>query len=198
MHHAHRRVLVADRDEASRMEISDLCGRMGLAATAVASGAEALAGVRRDGPALVVMDSDLADPSAYEVCRELREQFGETLPIVFVSSTRTAPHDEIAGLLLGADDYFNKPVERDRFLARVRRLLARSPTAAARWALTPREHEILSLLVDGRRPSEIAERLCITPKTAATHIDHILAKLGAHSQAQAVAFAIRDSVLTVR
>lgn len=195
---AHRRVLVADRDEVSRAEIFDLCRQMGLAATAVASGAEVLAAVRRESPLLIVMDSDIPDPSAYAVCRELREQFGETLPIVFVSSTRTAPHDEIAGLLLGADDYFSKPVARDRFVARVRRLLARSATPVARPDLTPREREILSLLVDGRRPSEIAQRLCITRKTAATHIDHILAKLGAHSQAQAVAFAVRDRVLTIR
>jgi DNA-binding NarL/FixJ family response regulator len=190
--------VVADCDGVSRAEISGLCGQLGLAVSAVATGAEALLEARSEAPALVVIDSDLTDPSGYEVCRELRDQFGETLPIVFVSSTRTAPHDEIAGLLLGADDYFNKPLQHDRFLARVRRLLARSPSPVRRSNLTPRECEILSLLVEGRRPLEIADRLCITRKTAATHIDHILAKLGAHSQAQAVAFAIRDSILTVR
>jgi DNA-binding NarL/FixJ family response regulator len=64
--------------------------------------------------------------------------------------------------------------------------------------LTKREQDVLGLLVDGRRLPEIAEALCITRKTAATHIEHILSKLGAHSQAQAVAFAMRDKVLPVR
>jgi DNA-binding NarL/FixJ family response regulator len=166
-----------------------------LATVAASSGVEALAAVRGELPALVVIDVELVDPSGYEVCRELRERFGETLSIAFISATRTEPADEVAGILLGADDYFPKPLESDLFLARVRRLVARFPAPTLRPALTSREREVLALLVEGRRPSEIADTLCITRKTAATHIDHILSKLGAHSQAQAVAFAVRDGVL---
>lgn len=190
-------MLVADGDAAGRATVSGLLGRIGLKAVATSSGTEALAAVRGDLPALVVIDVELADPSGYEVCRELRERFGEKLSIVFISATRTESSDEIAGLLLGADDYFPKPLEADRFLARVRRLIAVS-APAQRSSLTPREREVLALLVDGRRPSEIAQILCITRKTATTHIDHILPKLGAHSQAQAVAFAIRDGVFATR
>ena len=189
-----RWVLVADEDANTRAVISRLVGRIGLPTTAAGSGEEALAVARDDIPALVVIDVELTDPSAYEVCRELREAYGETLPIVFISRNRTAANDEVAGLLLGADDYFTKPLHGDRFLARVRRLLARSPAPTTRSALTPREEEVLGLLVEGRRTPDIAEFLCITPKTASTHIDHILSKLGAHSQAQAVAFALRDNI----
>ena len=60
--------------------------------------------------------------------------------------------------------------------------------------LTPREREVLALLAEGHRPGEIAEELCITRKTTATHIEHILGKLGAHSQAQAVAIALREGL----
>lgn len=189
-------MLIADRDATSRSLISRLAGQLGFRSVAVETGEEALAAAQSDVPALVVIDVEIAHPSGYELCRELREQIGETLPIVFVSANRTSPQDEIAGLLLGADDYFKKPLEPDRFLARARRLLARAPAPTGRSKLTPREREVLGLLVDGHRTSEIAERLCITPKTAATHIDHILAKLGAHSQAQAVAFALRDGVVS--
>jgi DNA-binding NarL/FixJ family response regulator len=128
----------------------------------------------------------------------MRDRYGETLPIVFMSSTRTARFDEIAGLLLGADDYFVKPLQDERFVARIRRLVARSSAPATNSVLTKREQDVLGLLVDGRRLPEIAEALCITRKTAATHMEHILAKLGAHSQAQAVAFAMRDNVLAGR
>ena len=54
---------------------------------------------------------------------------------------------------------------------------------------------MLALLVEGYRTSEISEHLHITRKTTATHIEGILAKLGAHSQAQTVAFALRDGLL---
>jgi DNA-binding NarL/FixJ family response regulator len=191
-------MLVADRDETSCAAIATLVSQLGLAVTSVATGAEALDVARREPPSVVAIDVELADPSGYEVCREMRDRYGETLPIVFMSSTRTARFDEIAGLLLGADDYFVKPLQDERFVARIRRLVARSSAPATNSVLTKREQDVLGLLVDGRRLPEIAEALCITRKTAATHMEHILAKLGAHSQAQAVAFAMRDKVLPVR
>jgi DNA-binding NarL/FixJ family response regulator len=53
--------------------------------------------------------------------------------------------------------------------------------------LTQREEEILDRLVAGSAEREIARDLVISPKTVATHIQHILTKLGVHSRAQAVA-----------
>jgi len=61
--------------------------------------------------------------------------------------------------------------------------------------LTPREREILRLLAEGLGPTDVAVRLVISRKTVATHIDHILNKLGAHSRAEAVAMALRHDML---
>jgi DNA-binding NarL/FixJ family response regulator len=190
------RILVADRDAGHAAAVCGLLGRLAIRTEIVTTGAEAVASARTQMPALVVLELELGEPSGYEVCRELREDFGETLPIVFITSTRTEPHDEIAALLIGADDYFARPLDEERFLARIRRLLARAPARRAGSQLTKREQEVLGLLVDGRRTAEIAEELCITPKTASTHIERILSKLGAHSQAQAVAFAVRDKLVS--
>jgi DNA-binding CsgD family transcriptional regulator len=55
--------------------------------------------------------------------------------------------------------------------------------------LSPRELEILELLAGGQSQKEIAATLVISPKTVGTHIQHLLAKLGVHSRAQAVAAA---------
>jgi DNA-binding NarL/FixJ family response regulator len=169
-----------------------LVAQLGLSTLTAATGAEALMAARDRMPVLVTLEVELEEPSGYEVCRQLRDRFGETLPIVFVTSTRKEPYDEIAALLLGADDYFTRPLREDRFIARIRRLLARAMVPDRRAALTQRERQVLALLVNGRPRAEIAESLSITPKTAATHIEHILAKLGAHSQAQAIAFALKD------
>jgi two-component system nitrate/nitrite response regulator NarL len=61
--------------------------------------------------------------------------------------------------------------------------------------LTPRELEVLRLLAEGVGPLEVADRLVISRKTVATHVDHILSKLGVHSRAQAVAMALRQDML---
>jgi DNA-binding NarL/FixJ family response regulator len=161
-----------------------------------ATGAEGLAIARRTAPALVLLDVHLPDISGYEVCRELRETFGEGLPILFLSGARTESYDRVGGLLLGADDYLVKPFAHDELLARVRRLLARSNRgyAAQSYGLTARELEVLSCLAAGQDQAQIAAALVISEKTAATHIQHILSKLGVHSRAEAVAFAHRHGI----
>jgi DNA-binding NarL/FixJ family response regulator len=132
--------------------------------------------------------------SGYELCHELRREFGESLVIMLVSGDRTEPEDRVAALLLGADHYLVEPFDPYELLARMRRLLARS-AAADQPALTRREHQVLLLLADGRSRLEIAHDLVISPKTVATHVRHILDKLGARSRAQAVALAFRANII---
>jgi two-component system nitrate/nitrite response regulator NarL len=115
--------------------------------------------------------------------------------LIFLSGTRTDRLDQIAGLLIGADDYIVKPFDPEDLLARARRAVARSQSSGGAnrddWPLTRRESEILALLADGLTQREIASRLFISPKTVGTHIQRILGKLGVHSRAQAVALAHR-------
>src|SRR5262249_22151403 len=155
---------------------------------------------REERPALVILDVVLPGLSGLEVCRTLRLEFGELLPILFVSGSRTEPLDRVIGISIGADDYLVKPVDPEEMVARVRRCLLRSASARAHGArpasrihdLSPREHEVLRLLADGLKQEEIADRLVISPKTVATHIQRILAKLEVHSRAEAVALAFRE------
>jgi DNA-binding NarL/FixJ family response regulator len=192
----HTTAVVADPDPGARAEVAELVARLGCEVIEAATGDEVLDAVEQELPTLVVLDVALADGSAYECCRALRERFGEGLPIVLVSEHRVDPSDQVAGLLLGADEYLAKPLHPDIFSARMRRLLLRAQwRSSKRSSLTPREHEVLSLLAAGVSATEISSRLHITPKTTATHIEHILAKMGAHSRAQAVAFALRDRLV---
>jgi DNA-binding response OmpR family regulator len=189
--------LVVDDDAHFRALVSALFSSAGLDTRCAETGAEALALAREERPDLVVLDVRLADISGYAVCRELREMFGAELPIMFLSGARTESFDRVGGLLLGADDYVVKPFDPDELVARARALLRPSARPAASkppqedLALTPREAEILQLLSSGFAQSAIAERLVISPKTVSTHIQRVLAKLGVHSRAQAVAEAYR-------
>jgi two-component system, NarL family, nitrate/nitrite response regulator NarL len=190
------RILIVDGDRHSRTLISRVLKRVGYSTYEAETGEEALAAAKRERPALVVLEALLPGVSGYEVCRELKDEFGETLPIVFVSGTRTEPGDRVAGLLVGGDDYLVKPFDPNELLARVRRLLPpRLPGGETPRRLTRRELDVLSLLVEGLSQPEIAERLFISPKTVGKHIEHILSKLGVHNRAQAVARAVRDELI---
>jgi DNA-binding NarL/FixJ family response regulator len=148
--------------------------------------------------ALVVLEVSLPDMTGYEVCREIRNERGDDVPVFFLSGLRTEPLDRVAGLLLGADDFIVKPFDSDEFVARVRRFVDRNGAAAIRERgvgdsggpqLTRREVEVLNLLVEGRRQKEIAAQLVISQKTVATHIQNLLGKFGVHSRAELVARA---------
>jgi two-component system sensor histidine kinase ChiS len=190
------RILVADHDRESRALMSRVLRRVGYTVDQAETGEEALAVAKRERPALVVVEVLLRGVSGYEVCHELKNEFGEALPIVFVSGNRTESGDRVAGLLVGADDYLVKPFDPEELLARVRRLLP-APVAEGRKVqeLTQRELDVLSFLVEGLNQSEIAEKLVLSPRTVGKHIEHILRKLDVHSRAQAVSVALRDDML---
>jgi DNA-binding NarL/FixJ family response regulator len=69
------------------------------------------------------------------------------------------------------------------------------PTPATEAGLTPREIDVLRLLVAGRSNAQIAEHLVISPRTATTHVTNILAKLGVASRNEAAAHARRDGLV---
>jgi DNA-binding NarL/FixJ family response regulator len=193
-------ILIVDHDVRFATFAARLFERAGFSTTAAATGSEGVAAARSERPGLVLLEVCLPDINGFEVSRQLRDEFGDSLPIVFVSGERTEPLDRAAGLLVGGDDYLVKPCHPDELLARVRRLISRrSPNGRISWhraigdaSLTSRELEVLGLLAAGVRPKEIARDLVISPKTVASHIQRVLAKLGAHSRVEAVAIAYRE------
>jgi DNA-binding NarL/FixJ family response regulator len=195
-------VLVVDDEPKFRSLVTTLLAGVGLECREAGSGGEAVALANQERPALIILDVRLPDMSGLEICQQLREQFGEQLPILLVSGVKKDALDRSAGLLRGADDYVVKPFDPDEFLARVRRLLVRSAAAgpnltmpATLSGLTKREREILELLGEGRSRDWIADALVISPKTVASHVQSLLGKLGVHSQAQAVAAGYQSGLL---
>jgi DNA-binding NarL/FixJ family response regulator len=184
-------ILVVDADATSRAAVAEALGRLGRPLIEAESAEAALIAAGADRPSLAVTEVVLPTISGYELCRDLKELFGADFPVVFISGQRTDAVDRVAGLLIGADEYLVKPVHPDELLLRVRRLIRLAEPPRYRGALTHREQEVLELLVGGLHQAEIAERLVITPRTVAKHIEHILAKLGVQTRAQAVAVALR-------
>lgn len=191
-------ILVVDDDPVIRAAIRTILTDAGYPTREADSGAEALRSVRLDPPALVLLDVNLPGICGYEVCRLMRDEFGDQFPIVFVSGARTESFDRVAGLLLGADDYISKPFREDELLARIQSLLGQRHKVAARAVasrLTARELQVLRLLSNGLGPDDIARLMVISPKTVGAHVEHIYMKLGVQTRAQAVAVAYRDQLL---
>jgi DNA-binding NarL/FixJ family response regulator len=190
-------IVIAEDDWAFLSLLTELFEREGFAVAPTQTGEEALEAARRERPRVALIDVKLPGISGYEVCRALRREYGDGLPIVFISGVRREPLDRIAGLLIGADDYLVKPFELGELLVRVQALLrsAAAHDSDTHASLSDRELEILLLMAEGLKPCEIADRLVISPKTVGTHTEHIFDKLGVHSRAEAVALAYRQELV---
>lgn len=189
-------IFVVDDDDGFRAYVVELLENAGYRTEEFANGSLVLAAAIAKQPAAVVLDVQLPDLNGYEVCRELRDRYGDSVQIIFVSGERMDAVDRTAGLLLGGNDYIVKPVDSGELIARVRRLVeppqileGSSPNGLD--SLTKREHEVLDLLAEGHPQDEIARELVISPKTVSTHIQRILDKLHVRSRAQAVSVALR-------
>jgi DNA-binding NarL/FixJ family response regulator len=195
-------IVVVDPDDRTRTAAGDVAERSDCDVVAFDDATALMTAVARERPLLAVVEVELAgEMNGFEVLGALHDRFGPDLPVILVSGERTAPADRVAGLMLGADDYVVKPFDCGEFRARLRRSLARSDpsrmvvaTPAEGLHLSDREREILALLAAGKSQDEIATKLYISPKTVATHIQHVLLKLNVRSRAQAVAAAYRLGV----
>jgi DNA-binding response OmpR family regulator len=189
-----RSVLVVDDDAQLRTLVASALAQAGFEPIEAGTGAAALESASRQRPRLVVLDVRLPDLSGYEVCRELRDRLGVSVPVLFVSGERIESFDRVAGLLVGGDDYLTKPFEVDELVARARRLVERPPQELSP-RLTGREHQVLELLAEGMTAAEVAVDLTISRRTVGTHIEHIYEKLGARTRAHAVGLAFRAGLL---
>jgi two-component system catabolic regulation response regulator CreB len=113
----------------------------------VATGEEALAQLRAQPPALVILDVGLPDISGFEVFKRLREI--ADVPVIFLTA-RSDEIDRVVGLELGADDYVPKPFSPRELVARVRSILRRAAKNAAAPA-APAAPATPIQIDDGRR-----------------------------------------------
>jgi DNA-binding NarL/FixJ family response regulator len=201
-------ILIVDSDDASRLTAVQVAVRLGYDARPTPNADELIERLGSDRPTLAIVEVELPGAgNGLEVMRQLHEVFDGDLPVILVSASQTDAFDRTAGLMLGADDYVSKPLDAGELMARVKRSLRRAAShtngsgngngngRSVEAGLSPREREILSLLADGRTQGQIATELVISSKTVATHIQHILSKLGVNTRAQAVALAFRRGLV---
>lgn len=180
-----------------------------VAATA-ATGEEALAEARRTRPDVVLMDYLLPDADGAEVTRTIKSERPQTKVVMLTAATG----DEVLvkAIEAGCSGFVTKERAVDEIVAAVRAAHVGealiSPSMLARvlpkltqtvpskgFDLTPREHEILTLLAEGQRNQEIADGLGISLYTVRNHIQSILIKTQAHSKMEAVANAVREGLI---
>ncbi|MER5182236.1 response regulator [Streptomyces sp. NPDC002896] len=149
----------------------------------------------RDQPACMVLDVRMPEVSGFQL-QEILNQAGSAIPVIFVSA-----HGDIRmsvrALQNGAVDFLEKPYDPQHMLEVVQQALRTAQERFARAVrqqmlqarlgnLSPREREILRMVIDGVPSKNIATRLGISTKTVDVHRTRIREKAGAESMATLV------------
>lgn len=116
-------VLVVEDSLAQRQMISDLLKGSGLKVTVACDGVEALEGIQKSAPDLVVLDIVMPRMNGYEVCRRIKsDPKTQNVPVV-MCSTKGEEFDRYWGMKQGADAYIAKPFQPTELIGTVKQLL---------------------------------------------------------------------------
>ncbi len=205
------RILIADDHEIVRRGLRTLLeGETGCTVVGEASnGAQAVELAMELKPDLALLDVDMPELNGLEATRRIRDALPQTE--VLVLSVHDSEYVARQIMACGARGYIVKSDAGSELIAAVESVIRRKPfvsstisqshgfgspsSAASIVDLTARERETAQLLAEGFSNKEIATRLDISVKTAETHRTNVMRKIGAHSLADVVRYAIRNGIV---
>ena len=188
-------VFVVDDDDAVRGALAMLMRSAGLAVEVFASAIEFLDRYERGTEGCLLLDVRMPDMSGLELQERLVEEKID-LPVIIITGHGDVPM-AVRAIKAGAFDFVEKPFINDVLLERVQKALDVNRQQASRGAwqgnvskrlamLTPREGQVLEMVVSGLSNKAIASELGITDRTVEIHRAKVMRKMEAGSLAELV------------
>lgn len=191
-------IYVVDDDDAVRDSLSLLLESAGHAVETFEAATDALASCRSRIPACIITDVRMPEMDGLEFQGKLAESRIE-VPVIVITGHADVPL-AVRAMKAGAVDFIEKPFLDEAILASIETATKRQPRTTdpdlleRLGCLTPREREVMELLVVGHPNKVIAYRLDISPRTVEIHRAHVMEKMKAKSLPELVRTAIQAGV----
>ena len=200
-------VFVVDDDPLVRDSVADLLGSAGFAAQTFASATEFIQAKRPDVSTCLILDVELPDLSGLDLQTDLAKS-GIEVPIIFLTGHGDIPKS-VRAMKAGAVEFLTKPFRTEELLEAVGQALGRdgdvrkqrSDTSELRerlGTLTPRERQVMALVVAGRLNKQIAGELGTTELTIKVHRGRVMRKMNATSLPDLVRMAEKLKISSPR
>lgn len=188
-------VFVVDDDDSVRKALTRLVQSVSINVRSYASAEAFLLQPRYEGPCCLVLDIRMPGLSGLDLQEKLTKA-NLTLPIIFITGHGTVPMS-VKAMKAGAIDFLEKPFEDQTLLDLIKHALegdrrakqehAEQSEILERFAsLTPREREILALVVTGKLNKQVATQLDISEQTVKVHRARVMEKMRAESLADLI------------
>lgn len=200
-------VYIVDDDVSVREGLVNLLESADLNAQAYESAQDFLAADVRVSIACLLLDVRLQEMGGFELQLALAER-RQRIPIIFMTGFGTIPMS-VRAMKAGASEFLTKPIDGDAVLQAVHSALAESHARLhdsdqdAQWqhrydSLTPREREVLALVIGGLMNKQVAAELGTSDITAKVHKRRVMEKMGARSLADLVRMASKLNIAAAR
>ena len=188
-------VYVVDDDDGMRRALDTLLSTVGYKTAVFSRPSEFLANFKVDSPGCLVLDIRMPDMSGLELQQHLN-RIGSMLPVIFITGHGDVPM-AVQAMKEGAFEFVQKPFRDQDLLDRINHALkqdSENRSTVARRAevlhrlesLTPRERQVMDMVVDGAANKVIAIDLDLSERTVEIHRAKVMEKMGARSVAHLV------------
>ena len=192
-------VFIVDDDEALREALGELLEANGIRSALFRSAGDYIGSDKPDLPACLILDIELPDINGLELQRQIAQ--GDHPPIVFITGHGDIP-SSVRAIKHGAVDFLTKPFSDTALLGAIRSAIAQDVETKAKRSelsllkqryqeLSPREREVLPLVVSGLLNKQAAAELGISEVTLQIHRRNVMQKMAAPSFAELVRIAER-------
>jgi len=188
------KLLIVEDNESASKQLKDTLSLYFEKIFIAIDGCDAIEKIKEFSPDIIVSDIRMPCLDGIEMIKQIKSKFYK--PVIIITTAFNDPTYLLDALDLKVDAYLIKPIDIHQLLYKIEESIGCTRDNDLRYKiLSEREYEVFLDLARGLKPSEIAQKFDIKPKTISTYRNRIFKKMAFSSNAELIAYAIKNNLI---